>query len=284
PRRDPRRRRARRGRRCVDPESGRNRVRGGEANPAQPLARSRRRMRRARVVEVEDPRASDHSSRFASLPPMATEAPRIGARNRRVLGIAGGVVVGLAALFVLASLVEHIWYSGAVLPGVRIDGAHIGGKKDADARAAIARLSAQLDATPIRAHAGTRRFAVDPHLLDFRVDADATIREARDAGRDTSPLQMVTDTVLRRFRPDVVHLVVHYDATRFQGLLDGWANAVATGLVEGGLRFDGTTVVPISPRPGRGLLRADAERSMQLMLNSGSRPDLDLPIGDVVPR
>jgi vancomycin resistance protein YoaR len=215
---------------------------------------------------------------------MATEAPRIGARNRRVLVIAGGVVVGLAALFVLASLVEHIWYSGAVLPGVRIDGAHIGGKKDADARAAIARMSAQLDATPIRAHAGTRRFAVDPHLIDFRVDAGATIREAHDAGRDVSPLQMVTDTVLRRFRPDVVHLVVHYDATRFQGLLDGWANALATGLVEGGLRFEGTTVVPISPRPGRGLLRADAERSMQLMLNSGSRPDLELPIGDVVPR
>src|SRR5260370_372760 len=83
-------------------------------------------------------------------PPIATEAPRVRARNRRVLVMAGGVVVGLAALFVLASLVEHIWYSGAVLPGVRIDGAHIGGKKDADARAAIARLSAHLDATPIR--------------------------------------------------------------------------------------------------------------------------------------
>jgi vancomycin resistance protein YoaR len=201
-----------------------------------------------------------------------------------VLVIVSGVVVGLGALFVLASLVEHVWYSGAVLPGVRIDGAQIGGKKDADARAAIERLGAQLDATPIRAHARDRAFTVDPHLLDFRVDADATIREARDAGRDTSPLQMVTDTVLRRFRPEVVHLVVHYDATRFQGLLDGWANAVSTGLVEGNLRFEGTRVIPISPHPGRGLLRADAERSMQRMLSSGSRHDLELPIGDVIPR
>src|SRR5438445_12075550 len=94
---------------------------------------------------------------------------------------------------------------------------------------------------------------------------------------------MVTDTVLRRFRPDVVHIVVHYDPTRFQGLLDGWANAVRTGLVEGGLRFDGTKVIPISPRPGRGLLRAEAERRMQLMLSSGSRHDLELPIGNVTP-
>jgi N-acyl-D-amino-acid deacylase len=34
--------------------------------------------------------------------------------------IVGGVVVGLGALFVLASVAEHVWYSGSVLPGVRI--------------------------------------------------------------------------------------------------------------------------------------------------------------------
>ena len=199
-----------------------------------------------------------------------------------MLVIAGGVV-GLGALFVLASVVEHVWYSGSVLPGVRIDGAQIGGKNDAEVRAAIDRLTVQLDTTPIRAHAGDRTFVVDPQLVGFRVDADATLRAARDAGRDTNPVGIVTDTVLRRFRPDVVHLAVHYDATRFQGLLDGWANAVRTGLVEGGLRFEGTTVIPISPRPGRGLLRAEAERSMQLMLSSGSRHDVALPIGDVIP-
>jgi vancomycin resistance protein YoaR len=197
--------------------------------------------------------------------------------------IVGGVVVGLGALFVLASVAEHVWYSGAVLPGVRIDSTQIGGQKDAEVRAAIDRLTVQLDATPIRAHARGRTFVVDPQLVGFSVDADATLRAARDAGRDSNPLRIVTDTVLRRFRPDVVQLAVHYDATRFQGLLDGWASALRTGLVEGGLRFDGTTVIPVWPRPGRGLLRAEAERSMQLMLSSGSRHDLELPVGDVVP-
>ncbi|HEY5173554.1 MAG TPA: VanW family protein [Acidimicrobiia bacterium] len=210
-------------------------------------------------------------------------APFVGARSRRTLVIAGGIVVGLAALFVLGSVVEHVWYSGDVLPGVTIDGTHVGGKNDAEAGAAIERLSAQLEVSPIRAHAGDQTFVADPSLIDFAVDPGATIHAARGAGRGANPLQMIADTVLRRFRPDVVHLVVHYDAARFQGLLDGWANAVQTGLVEGGVRFQGTKVIAISPHPGRGLLRAEAQRSMQRMLASASRRDLALPIGDISP-
>jgi len=214
---------------------------------------------------------------------MAKASPFVGARSRRTWVIAGGIVVGLAVLFVLGSVVEHVWYSGDVLPGVTIDGTHVGGKNDAEAGAAIERLSVQLDSSPIRAHAGAQTFVADPGLIDFAVDPAATIRAARATGRDANPLQMVTDTVLRRFRPDVVHLAVHYDGARFQGLLDGWANAVQTGLVEGDLRFEGTKVIPISPRPGRGLMRAEAERSMRRMLASGSRHDLALPIGDISP-
>ena len=78
---------------------------------------------------------------------MAKAAPFVGARNRRVLLIVVGVVVGLGALLMLASVVEHVWYSGAVLPGVHIDGTQIGGKNDAAARAEIERLSAQTTKT-----------------------------------------------------------------------------------------------------------------------------------------
>ncbi len=94
---------------------------------------------------------------------------------------------------------------------------------------------------------------------------------------------MVSDTVLRRLRPDDVHLVVHYDNSRFEGLLDGWTSALQSGLVEGGLRFQGTTVVPIQPRTGHGLLRDQAEQSLRGLLAGVSRPDLELPVGEVVP-
>ena len=111
------------------------------------------------------------------------------------------------------------------------------------ARASIDTLSARLETTPIHAYAGKQNFVVAPNVIGFTVDREATIRNAHDGGRDKNPLQMVTDTVLRRFRPEVVPLVVHYDNARFEGLFDGWANAVRSGLVEGDLKFNGTTVV-----------------------------------------
>jgi vancomycin resistance protein YoaR len=214
---------------------------------------------------------------------MAKAAPLVGARSRRVLLLVGCSVIGVAALIALASVAEHMWYSGSVLPGVSLDGAHVGGRKDADVRAAIEQLSAKLLRTPIRARAGAQTFVVDPSLIGFTIDVDATIRQARTAGRDENLLQMVGDTVLRRFRPEVVRLVVHYDDARFEGLLDGWENAVRNGLVEGTLRFQDTKVIAVAPRAGRGLLRAEAEERMQNLLSSGTRSDLVLPIGDVLP-
>ena len=182
-----------------------------------------------------------------------------------------------------ASVFEHLHYSGAVLPGVRVEGTTIGGKKDTEVRAAIDALKQQLQTTPIHAHAGDQVFTVDPSLIEYKVDADATMRAATEAGRHSNPLSLVTDTVLRRFRPEVVHLAVDYDGAGFQGLLDGWANAVRSGLVEGNLKFEGTKVVPISPHAGRGLLRADAERAMSALLRSGASHDIQLPIGDIRP-
>ena len=214
---------------------------------------------------------------------MAKAALLVGARSRRVLLLAGGIVLGIAALFVAASVAEHIRYSGSVLPGVRLEGLQIAGKKDADVLAALDQLGDQLEHTPFRARAGAEVFTVDPTLIGLTVDSDATIAAARGAGRDSNPLGLVTDTVLRRFRPDVVHLVVHYDDTRFQGLLDGWANALRSGLVQGDLRFEGTKVTEIVPRVGRGLLRDQAEQDVRAMLSSSTRHDVELPIGNVAP-
>jgi vancomycin resistance protein YoaR len=216
-------------------------------------------------------------------PPMTTAAPIVGAHSRRVLLIVGGVVVGLGALLVLASVIEHVMYSGSVLPGVNVEGARIAGRKDADARAAIEKLAADLRSKPIRAHAGAQKFVVDPSLINFSVDVDATLSAARDAGRDGNPMGTVADTVLRRFRPEAVPLVVHYDTARFEGLLDGWANAVRSGLVEGDLRFDGIKVVTVTPHAGRGLLRPETEQNMKDLLRSGTRSDLAIPIGDLLP-
>ena len=215
---------------------------------------------------------------------MAKAAPPVGARSRRSLILAAGIVIGLGLLVVLASVVEHVWYSGSVLPGVHIEGARIGGRSDAQARAAVQKLATRLQDSPIRARAGDRVFTVDPNLIGFGVDVDATMQQARDAGRDANPMGLVSDTILRRFRPDVVNLAVHYDPAGFEGLLDGWSTALQSGVVEGDLRFSGTTVIPVEPRSGRGLLRDQAEQELRRMLADPARTDLQLPVGDVQPR
>jgi vancomycin resistance protein YoaR len=214
---------------------------------------------------------------------MAKAGRFAGVLVRRVLLLAGGVILACGALVALTSVLEHVWYSGSVLPGVRLEGVHVAGSKEHSARASIERLAAELDRTPIRAHAGSRTFAVDPSLIGFSVDTEATLRAARETGRNANPLTLVADTVLRRFRPDDVKLVVRYDENRFAGLLDGWANALRSGLVEGDLRFEGTKVVPVAPHAGSGLLRDQAAQDLRALLTSSSRPDLALPIGAVRP-
>ena len=214
---------------------------------------------------------------------MAKGALIVGAQSRRILLVVGGAIAALAALFALACVAEHTWYSGAVLPGVQIDGTHVSAKKDTEVRTTIAQLATQLESTPIRAHSGTRKFVVDPSLIGFKVDVDATVAAALDAGRHGNRLGMIADTVLRRFRPDDIDLVVHYDEARFQGLFDGWSNAIRSGLIEGNLQFKGITVDPVTPHAGRGLLRADAEQSVAQMLRTATRTDVTLPIGDVLP-
>ena len=192
-------------------------------------------------------------------------------------------VFALAGLVVLASVAEHARYSGHVLPNVHVDGLQVSGKKDATVSASLTALAAKLDSMPIRAHAGDQTFVVDPSFVGFSVDTSATLQRIRDAGRDGSPFAILTDSVLRRFRPDRVPLVVHYDDARFQGLLDGWSNALDTGLTEGGLKFVGTTVVPVEPHAGTGLLRAEAARRLAALLAAPQRGDLQLPVGPVAP-
>ena len=225
---------------------------------------------------------ADIVSRFASLPPMVRSEPGH-TRAHRLFVLLGLAAFALAGLLVVASAAEHMVYSGHVLPDVQVDGAQVSGKSDKNAAQSISALATRLAAMPIHARAGNRTFVVDPSFVGFTVDTNATLQHARDAGRNGSPLAIATDSVLRRFRPDRVPLVVHYDNERFQGLLDGWSNALDSGLTEGGLRFVGTTVLPIEPHAGTGLIRAEAARRLAAALDGTTRGDLELPMGQVTP-
>jgi vancomycin resistance protein YoaR len=197
-----------------------------------------------------------------------------------LLALAGGIV----ALAVLASVAEHKFYSGRVLPGVQVDGAKVSGKTRLAAYDTIARLATELGQTPLGVKAGSQEFSVQPAVVGFDVDVNGTARAAEREGRAGNPIAVVTDTLVRRLRPDTVPLRVRYDPARIEGLLDGWSNAVDKGLVEGGLRFDGTNVITITPRSGTGIQRDEARRRLLAGLRSGDRTrSVDLPVGEVKP-
>jgi vancomycin resistance protein YoaR len=198
--------------------------------------------------------------------------------------IVGAVVAAVFAVLALASLVEHALYAGEVLPGVRVDGVDADGRSRRAVTDDVARLGAELARAPLRARAGGTRLAVEPALIGFDVDAEATAHRAVAAGRG-GPLARVTGTLLRRIRPDRVPLRVRYDEQRLEGLLDGWAASLDRGVVEGDLRFEGTTVVVVEPRAGTGLLRAEARETLRRALGRPDRTqEVSLPVGEVVPK
>jgi vancomycin resistance protein YoaR len=202
----------------------------------------------------------------------------------RTQTIAIVAVLVVVSLPFIGSLVEHVAYSGKVLPGVTINGASIGAKSDAAAFDEITRRAADLDQQPIVVRAGAQHFSFAPSLISYTVDVPATIQRARAAGRTGNVFAMVGDTLLRRVRAEQVQLVVHYDPLRFAGLLDGWANAIDHGMVEGGLRFQGATVIPIEPHAGIGLEREEAADRLQALLSSAQRAPLQLPLGAIAPQ
>jgi vancomycin resistance protein YoaR len=204
------------------------------------------------------------------------------AHSRVRIALASGAAVVLVLLF--AAVVERVAYDGQVLPGVSVAGASVAGKSETDAYRELRDLAARVERTPIRARAGTTALTADPSILDLRVDAVATLRAARVAGRSHNPIEQVGGTVLRRVRTDHVPLHVTYSSAGLEGLLDAWGLQTADGIVEGKLRFVGTGVVAVEPRTGTGLLRQPAQRLLIERLHSGDRSVLELPVGRVAPQ
>lgn len=187
-------------------------------------------------------------------------------------------------LLLFASVGERIAYSGRVMPGVDVGGAALAGKSEDAAYAQLTRIAKRMRNEPIRASARGVELLADPAALGLRVDAAATLRAARRAGRSRNPLAQVSASVLRRVRDDRVPLQVTYDHEALEGLLDGWTRQTGHGIVEGDLQFDGTDVTEVLPHAGTGILRDEARRLILDELRSVDRHPLTLPIGRVEPQ
>jgi vancomycin resistance protein YoaR len=221
----------------------------------------------------------------SSLPPL--EAPGRAAlkrawNNQRLILIVLAVG-GVLLIIVAVALTERVTDSGHVLRGVEIGDINVSGMSEQEALAAIQQRATQLDSTPIKVRAGATELAVDPTALNLHVDAAASVRAAREAGRSHNPINQLTGTVLRRFRSDHIPFAVDVDPGRFDAVLDAWVAQTGKGLVDGGLQFQGTQVIKIAPKSGIGIQRSQAKQQVLDALGRGESDAGKLTIGPTTP-
>ncbi|MEP6624566.1 MAG: VanW family protein [Acidimicrobiia bacterium] len=198
-------------------------------------------------------------------------------------GLVALTVASAALLLVAVAVTQRIAHRDEVMPHVEVAGTDLGNKSEPAAFHEITDIGARLSLAVIHGHAGDQQLTVDPNAIGYRVDAAATVRAARRAGRSANPVDSLAGLVLRVFRADEVPLTVRYDSARLASVIDSWVGATGKGLIEGGLRFDGTLVAEIRPRPGIGIDRTEAERRVIEELRNGSTSIGRLPIGPTKP-
>lgn len=195
------------------------------------------------------------------------------------------LLAGLGFLFLLVgvALAERIIENGDVMPGVRVGDVDASGMSEREALAAVRTSAARLERTPVHVSVGGTELTADPSTFGLHVNARASVRAARKAGRSHNPLDQLSGVVLRRVREDTIPFVLRVDRERLDAVLDTWVTATGKGLVDGGLRFEGATVVEIAPKSGTGIQRAEARRQVLDALSRGESDAGTLPIGRTAP-
>jgi len=182
-----------------------------------------------------------------------------------------------------AALVERIAYRGDVLPGVDVAGLDVAGRSAAATRRAVEGRARALATEPLAVRINGRRASIPADGIGARVDVDSTVRSARRAGRSRNPVDQIVGVVLRRFRPDRVDLDVDVDEARLRRSIEALSPPGSSGVVEGGLRFEGARVVVVTPRAGQGVDVAAATARIERELRRGSTRAVDLPRGRIEP-
>lgn len=199
------------------------------------------------------------------------------------VGLVALSLAGVLLLLVGLALTERITANGRVMQGVQIGDVDASGMSEEEALAAVQVTAARLEGAPVQVRAGKQDLSVDPSALGLTVDAEASVRAARLAGRSRNPIDQLSGTLMRRLRPDHVPLVIDVDPGRFDAVLDAWVAETGKGLVDGGLQFEGIKVVEIAPKSGIGVERDAAKAQVLAALGRGESDAGDLTIGSTTP-
>jgi vancomycin resistance protein YoaR len=171
--------------------------------------------------------------------------PSDGARRpwwRRVPVLTGAAVVAGLGLLYAADLALS---SGDLPRGTVVAGVRVGGLSRAEAQD---RLAAQIGprlASPVQLRAGDLSAQFDPAAAGLHPDWPATLDRA--AGAPLDPIHRLTSL----WTDTAVPVVTTGDPRALRATVDGLRPALDRDAVEGGIRFDGATPVPVDPHPGQ---------------------------------
>lgn len=111
----------------------------------------------------------------------------------------GGLAVAALPVLFLAGM--HVVYADTIYPGVRTGPLMLAGRSDADAEAVITQRAAKL--TELKFEHQGRTIAIPAADVGLKIDAAATVKEAKAAGRQAGPASLLGPYQTAFGNPDV---------------------------------------------------------------------------------
>ena len=195
--------------------------------------------------------------------PAVTPPPR--PRRRRALLLTGAAVVGLLVLLYAVDLVSS---SGSVPRGVTVAGQKIGGLSHDEAEQRVRAVVEPRTTQPVGVAVGDVTSDIDPKTAGLAVDWSGTIDRA-----GSQPLNPIT-RLRSFFTTREVGVATDVDADALDSAVAQLAPVVSKQPVEGTVRFEGVTPVPVPPVDGQDLDLDAAKQTLEREWTSGERVHL----------
>ena len=169
------------------------------------------------------------------------------------LGVVAAITVGVLSLLYLADLALS---RGELPRGVTVAGVSVGGKDRADAERVLRQAIEPRLGQPVAVRAGDVEATIDPAKAGLRLDWAATLDAA--GSQPLNPWTRLTSL----FSSREVGVVTQADRDALGREVDGLRAKTDREPAEGTIRFDGTTPVPVEPKPGQTI---DKEKAVDVL-------------------
>lgn len=192
-----------------------------------------------------------------------------------LLGVASFLLVGSTAVF-------EVYHADRIYPGVRVGRMDVGGRRLSEA-AALLEEEFDLGAPQVTLRGPQHSWVVRPIDLGFRLDAEATLAPAYQAGRGSSWIENLWAHLRLLAFGETFAPVVVYDARVARLYLEALSEQVNTPPVDAALSLDG--LLPVV-HPARAGYRLDVDATLEVLRPALARlapVDVALVIREVPP-